>query len=50
MGPPSFMKQLKVLEECGLIRSQKAGRVRTCHVRVEQLAAAEMWLSPQRPL
>lgn len=50
MGLPSFMKHLRVLEESGLIRSEKVGRVRTCHVRPEQLAAAETWLSEQRAL
>ena len=50
MGLPSFMKHLKVLEESGLIRSEKVGRVRTCSVRMEPLTAAEAWLSEQRAL
>ena len=50
MGLPSFMKHLKVLEESDLIRSEKAGRVRTCYVKAEPLAAAESWLSEQRAL
>ena len=50
MGLPSFMKHLKVLEESGLISSEKVGRVRTCRVRTEQLTAAETWLSEQRAL
>jgi len=50
MGLPSFMKHLKVLEESRLITSEKVGRVRTCRVRMEQLAAAENWLSEQRVL
>ena len=50
MGLPSFMKHLRVLEESDLIRTAKAGRVRTCHVNAEQLAAAESWLSEQRTL
>jgi DNA-binding transcriptional ArsR family regulator len=50
MGLPSFMKHLRVLEESDLIRTEKAGRVRTCHVNAEQLAAAESWLSEQRTL
>lgn len=50
MGLPSFMKHLRVLEESGLIRSEKVGRVRTCHMRAEQLMAAETWLSEQRAL
>lgn len=50
MGLPSFMKHLRVLEESGLISSEKVGRVRTCRARVEQLTAAEAWLSEQRTL
>ncbi|HEX3244790.1 MAG TPA: metalloregulator ArsR/SmtB family transcription factor [Chloroflexota bacterium] len=50
MGLPSFMKHLRVLEESDLIRSEKVGRVRTCHVKADQLAAAESWLSEQRTL
>jgi DNA-binding transcriptional ArsR family regulator len=50
MGLPSFMKHLRVLEDSGLIRSEKAGRVRTCRVEAKQLAAAESWLSEQRML
>ncbi|ALJ12190.1 MULTISPECIES: ArsR/SmtB family transcription factor [Sphingopyxis] len=48
MGLPAFMKHLSVLETSGLIRSEKAGRVRTCHLNADRLAAAEDWLSEQR--
>ena len=47
MGLPSFMKHLKVLEDDGLIRSEKIGRVRTCRLDAERLAAAETWLGEQ---
>ena len=50
MGLPSFMKHLRVLEADGLIRSEKTGRVRTCRVNAEKLAAAEAWLAEQRRL
>jgi DNA-binding transcriptional ArsR family regulator len=50
MGLPSFMKHLRVLEQDGLIGSEKIGRVRTCWVNTEKLAAAESWLSEQREL
>lgn len=50
MGLPSFMKHLQVLENDGLIRSEKIGRVRTCRVNAERLAVAESWLSEQREL
>ncbi|MBU0865156.1 MAG: metalloregulator ArsR/SmtB family transcription factor [Alphaproteobacteria bacterium] len=48
MGLPAFMKHLTVLETAGLIRTEKRGRVRTCHIDAERLAAAEGWLAEQR--
>ncbi|MGE4219897.1 MAG: ArsR/SmtB family transcription factor [Alphaproteobacteria bacterium] len=50
MGLPAFMKHLRVLEQGGLIRSEKAGRVRTCRIDAERLADAESWLAEQRAL
>lgn len=50
MGLPSFMKHLKVLEDGGLISSEKVGRVRTCRVNADTLTAAESWLAEQRAL
>lgn len=50
MGLPAFMKHLAVLETAGLIRSEKRGRVRTCHVNQDRLAAAEDWLGEQRAI
>ena len=48
MGLPAFLKHLTVLESSGLIRSEKTGRVRTCHINADRLAAAEGWLAEQR--
>ncbi len=50
MALPSFLQHLKVLEESGLVTTTKAGRVRTCSLRREPLAAAETWLEAQRSL
>jgi DNA-binding transcriptional ArsR family regulator len=50
MGLPAFMKHLSVLETSGLIHSVKQGRVRTCRIDAERLAAAEGWLSEQRAI
>ena len=50
MGLPSFMKHIKMLEDSRLIASEKQGRIRTCHLNAEQLAAAEGWLGQQRAL
>ena len=48
MGLPAFLKHIKVLESSGLIVSEKAGRVRTCKLRPENLAAVEKWFDEQR--
>lgn len=50
MALPSFMKHVGVLEESGLIRSQKVGRIRTCMLERRKLAAAERWFGDQRAL
>ncbi|WP_258051996.1 helix-turn-helix transcriptional regulator [Mesorhizobium sp. INR15] len=50
MALPSFIEHLKVLEGCGLVRSQKAGRIRTYQLAPEPLKLAENWLSEQRTL
>jgi DNA-binding transcriptional ArsR family regulator len=41
-------QHLKVLEECGLIRTSKVGRVRTVELSPEVLRAAEDWFSKHR--
>ena len=48
MSLPAVMLHLKVLEECGLVTSQKVGRVRTCRMAPQILAEAEHWLSERR--
>ncbi|SIO05682.1 ArsR/SmtB family transcription factor [Vannielia litorea] len=50
MALPTFLKHLKVLENAGLTRSTKKGRVRTVHIEAQPLAAAEHWLTTQRKL
>lgn len=45
---PSFLKHVRMLEASGLIRTAKAGRVRTCTLRPEQLALVDDWLDRQR--
>ena len=48
MSLPSVVQHLQVLETAGLIRSEKAGRVRTCRIAPDSLALAERWLSERR--
>jgi DNA-binding transcriptional ArsR family regulator len=47
---PSFMKHVHTLEACGLIRTHKSGRVRTCTLNPQQLALADDWLERQRAI
>ena len=44
MSLPSVMQHLQTLEKSGLIRSQKAGRVRTCYAQPAALTVAEAWI------
>ncbi|WP_293863424.1 helix-turn-helix transcriptional regulator [uncultured Alsobacter sp.] len=47
---PTVMRHLSVLEEAGLIRTSKDGRVRTCAMVPEALEPARSWLDEQRAL
>src|SRR6201982_4062467 len=48
MSPPAAMQHLGVLEAAGLVRSQKAGRVRTCAIEPRALSQAERWINARR--
>lgn len=48
MALPSFSQHLDVLEDCGLIRSRKIGRVRTYRLAPSRLRKAEHWMVRQR--
>ena len=41
---PSALKHLKVLEDGGLVRSEKEGRVRTYRMRPDALSAVAHWV------
>jgi DNA-binding transcriptional ArsR family regulator len=45
---PAFVEHLKLLEESGLVRSRKTGRVRTYQLVPRRLKLAEDWLTRQR--
>lgn len=47
---PTVMRHLGVLEEAGLIQTEKQGRVRTCRMRPETLGTAADWLAEQRAI
>jgi DNA-binding transcriptional ArsR family regulator len=48
MSLPAVMQHLQVLEACGLVRSEKVGRVRTCRIEPAVLRLAEDWIGRQR--
>ena len=48
MSLSAVIQHLAVLEESGLVRSEKVGRVRTCRLEPEALQAAESWLTERR--
>lgn len=50
MALPSFTQHLNVLEDCGLVRSQKTGRVRTYQIVPRPLKAAERWMVKHRAM
>lgn len=50
MSLPGVMLHLKVLEESGLVISQKVGRVRTCRIAPQKLSLAEQWVSQRRQM
>lgn len=50
MALPSFTKHLGVLERCGLITSEKTGRVRTCSIDPAAFGALEKWFTNRRAL
>jgi DNA-binding transcriptional ArsR family regulator len=48
MSLPAVLQHLQVLEASGLVRSEKAGRVRTCRLEPVALQAAEQWIADRR--
>ncbi len=48
MSLAAVVQHLQVLEAAGIVRSEKAGRVRTCRIVPDVLRAGEGWLGRQR--
>ncbi|MEZ4655005.1 MAG: transcriptional regulator [Candidatus Eisenbacteria bacterium] len=45
---PAFLKHLRVLEEAGLLVSEKTGRVRRCRIEAAALSTASDWIERHR--
>jgi DNA-binding transcriptional ArsR family regulator len=46
----AVVQHLQVLEESGLVHTEKVGRVRTCHIEPAGLSAAEQWIGERRSM
>jgi DNA-binding transcriptional ArsR family regulator len=50
MSLAAVVQHVQVLEDSGVVRTEKVGRVRTCHLDAQRLRAAEGWISERRTL
>jgi DNA-binding transcriptional ArsR family regulator len=48
MSLAAVVQHVQVLEACGLVRSEKVGRVRTCQIAPATLRTAERWIAERR--
>src|SRR5437870_2076285 len=46
----AVVQHLQVLEESGLVQTEKVGRVRTCRIEPAGLSAASQWLADRRSM
>ena len=44
----AVVQHLQVLEACGMVQTQKTGRIRTCQIKADGLNVATQWLSERR--
>jgi hypothetical protein len=50
MSMPAVMPHLQILETSSLVKSEKTGRVHTCHIDAAALAPLERWVSERRAM
>jgi DNA-binding transcriptional ArsR family regulator len=48
MSLPAVVQHLQVLEQSGLVKSEKVGRVRTCTMDSAAMSQAEKWINDRR--
>jgi len=48
MSMPAVLQHLQVLQDSGLVRSRKVGRVRTCSIEVQALQPVERWIAERQ--
>jgi DNA-binding transcriptional ArsR family regulator len=44
----AIVQHMQVLEECGLVETEKVGRVRSCRINPAGLDAMEQWIRDRR--
>jgi DNA-binding transcriptional ArsR family regulator len=48
MSLPAVVQHLQVLEQSGLVKTEKVGRVRTCTLDTTAMSRAEQWINDRR--
>lgn len=48
MSLAAVMQHLQILEESGLVRTEKVGRVRTCRIEPKGFTVMEQWIRDRR--
>jgi len=46
----AVVQHLQLLEECGLVQTEKVGRVRTCRIEPAGLSVAAQWIGDRRSM
>jgi DNA-binding transcriptional ArsR family regulator len=48
MSLSAVVQHLKILEEAGLVKSEKVGRVRTCTLDIKAMIQVERWIAERK--
>lgn len=48
MSLPAVVQHIEVLQKCGIVRSEKVGRVRTCRLEAAPMREVEQWIAQHR--
>ncbi|HEY4162217.1 MAG TPA: metalloregulator ArsR/SmtB family transcription factor [Dongiaceae bacterium] len=50
MSLPAVLQHLQVLEQSGLVKTEKLGRVRTCSIDQKAMRNVEQWIAARRAI
>jgi DNA-binding transcriptional ArsR family regulator len=48
--PTAVIQHLQILEQSGLVHTEKLGRIRTCRLQTTGIEVAQRWLSARRTI